>query len=305
MVLEKEKLLEYLQHGIALGDSVYTQGQIAAKYIASCEQRKPVYTEKKLPDYPTLYEKANLGGAGCLLNIIFGFLTILGIYFLFSALSAGLVFLGLLLGLICCGLGISFLIYLNRDHTTSANQSLLEAYQSSCNKIREENKESKANYDKLFAVWQTSTQEGLKYIQERLEESKKLIDEFFSVDVIYPKYRSLPALTSIYEYLSSGRCDELTGPNGAYNIYEAETRQNIIITQLDTIISDLDQIKQNQYILYQELQKIQNNLSKITMDISAIRGYTYTITELSSLNLYYNSVTAANTSALAFLETIR
>lgn len=40
--------------------------------------------------------------------------------------------------------------------------------------------------------------------------------------VIYPKYLTLPAVTTIYEYLESGRCDSLAGANGSYNLYESE-----------------------------------------------------------------------------------
>ncbi|MBR4711255.1 MAG: hypothetical protein IKP10_04430 [Clostridia bacterium] len=80
--------------------------------------------------------------------------------------------------------------------------------------------------------------------------------DYYAKDVIYPKYRALPALTSIYEYLSSGRCSTLTGADGAYNLYETETRQNIIIGQLSAVIENLEQIRTNQYVLYQEMRRI-------------------------------------------------
>ena len=117
-----------------------------------------------------------------------------------------------------------------------------------------------------------------------LANSNELLEQYYSVDVIFPKYRNLPALTSIYEYLASGRCDELTGPNGAYNLYELELRQNTVISQLNTIISNLEQIQQNQQMLYRELVQITQNTRKIVGELSAIRNYTYAMAEFTALN---------------------
>ena len=92
---------------------------------------------------------------------------------------------------------------------------------------------------------------------EKLTKAEKETDSalrtFYSCDVIYPKYRTLPALTSICEYFESGRCDTLTGVNGAYNLYEDEVRKDRIISQLNTIIEQLDSIRNNQYLLYTQL----------------------------------------------------
>ena len=58
------------------------------------------------------------------------------------------------------------------------------------------------------------------------------------------------AVCSICEYLESGRCSELGGPDGAYNLFEQEIRMNLIITQLGSILSKLDRIQANQAMLY-------------------------------------------------------
>ena len=87
---------------------------------------------------------------------------------------------------------------------------------------------------------------------KHLKKSKALLSSFYNnKELIYPKYHNLPALTSIYEYLVTGRCDELTGPHGAYNLYEDEVRKDTVISQLNLVIDNLEKIKQNQYMLYQ------------------------------------------------------
>lgn len=96
---------------------------------------------------------------------------------------------------------------------------------------------------------------------------KDSLEKLYDKNIIFPKYRNFVAITMISEYLESGRCSELEGPNGAYNLYESELRQNIIINQLSTIIDNLDQIKNNQFILYQEISNSNRIISGILSDI--------------------------------------
>ena len=93
------------------------------------------------------------------------------------------------------------------------------------------------------------------------------------------------AITTISEYLASGRCYELEGPNGAYNLYEMELRQNIVINQLSSIITNLEQIRNNQYTLYQELVKANDTVEQV---LSTVRG----VEENTRLTAYFAEVNA-------------
>lgn len=75
----------------------------------------------------------------------------------------------------------------------------------------------------------------------------------YDLNIIHEKYRSLVPVTMFYEYFETGRCTTLTGHEGAYNLYEAELRQNIIIDKLDGIKDQLEDIKKNQYYLAKTL----------------------------------------------------
>lgn len=55
--------------------------------------------------------------------------------------------------------------------------------------------------------------------------------------------------------MQAGRITELTGPNGTYNLYEAEMRQNLIIAHVENIAAELKTIKRNQYNLYQSVER--------------------------------------------------
>ena len=93
-------------------------------------------------------------------------------------------------------------------------------------------------------------------------------DSIYSANVIYPKYRNLVAVTTIYEYLASGRCDTLEGADGAYNLYEMELRQNIVIGQLSSVLDSLEQIKSNQFTLYSEIAESNRKSAELLSDIS-------------------------------------
>ena len=154
-------------------------------------------------------------------------------------------------------------------------------------------------YNENLTAWQASNDAMHAYLQKPLLESKKLLTEFYRIGKIYPKYHNLPALTSIYEYFITGRCDELTGPHGAYNMYEDEVRKDRIISQMSVIISQLEQIKNNQYMLYEQVKEIQQNTQVIARELEEIKGYTVQITALTAMNAYYAALNEENTRITA------
>lgn len=104
-------------------------------------------------------------------------------------------------------------------------------------------------------VEKAALEENLSVLKGQLIQSRANLEKIYSQDVIFPKYRNLVMVCSIYEYICAGRCTQLEGHEGAYNILEMEIRMDRIITQLDTIISRLSAIQQNQYVLYSAIQE--------------------------------------------------
>lgn len=104
-------------------------------------------------------------------------------------------------------------------------------------------------------------------IQNVREALSGALGKLYAENIIYPKYRNMVAVTMIYEYLESGRCSQLEGPDGAYNLYEMELRQNIIIGQLSSIMDNLERIKENQFTLYNEIVEANGNTSSLLSDI--------------------------------------
>lgn len=142
-----------------------------------------------------------------------------------------------------------------------------------------------------------------------LAETKEILQRLYELDFIFPKYRNLVAVSTFYEYFTSGRVTALTGPDGAYNLYEAETRQNTVITNLEQINSQLEEIKQNQFILYEEMNRTNSLISGITKDVRGILQATDSISSDARAEALDASITAScaeaiaeNTEALKYLS---
>lgn len=101
-------------------------------------------------------------------------------------------------------------------------------------------------------------------------ESERRLTQIYAEDVIFPKYRNLVAVASLYEYICAGRCSSLEGHEGAYNIYEAEVRLDRIVTQLDQVLAHLDAIQNNQFVLFTAVQEINRQCVQILQSVQEI-----------------------------------
>ncbi|MBQ9845551.1 MAG: hypothetical protein IJO54_05655 [Oscillospiraceae bacterium] len=101
---------------------------------------------------------------------------------------------------------------------------------------------------------------NINSLKSQLAAAEENLEKLYSLDVIYGKYRDMVAISMFVQYLESGRCEELKGPNGCYNLYESELRQNMIIGKLSEISDKLDAIQANQYELYQTITQSNNKI---------------------------------------------
>lgn len=125
--------------------------------------------------------------------------------------------------------------------------------------------------------------------RKELERALQIRSDLYSCNVIFSKYRTLPAIASILEYLEPGRCEALSGPDGAYNLYESERRADLIITKLDDVLGSLEKIKEGQHLLYSELKKANATLEKVSEQIKLL--------ETNALNAMWGI--AKNTASIA------
>ena len=137
-------------------------------------------------------------------------------------------------------------------------------------------------HNKNAAIARDKLNPIISELNKNLTEVKNKLQEYYDLNIIFGKYRGLVPVSTMYEYLASSRCSSLEGPDGAYNLYEAEIRQNIIIVQLQTIITQLESIKQNQYCLYQQLKEIEGNTREINNSLEKISSNVDRIKDISA-----------------------
>lgn len=112
-------------------------------------------------------------------------------------------------------------------------------------------------------------------IAEEMEQAKALLKKAYGArsylkgcGVVHPKYANLGALTSILEYYETGRTDSLTGPNGAYNLYEQALQAQTIINSLDNIANRLESVENAQYSILYTIQDMKENTEKLLTNIA-------------------------------------
>ena len=167
------------------------------------------------------------------------------------------------------------------------NKEIYEEVELENKEIREKNKIVRFNKEKHLPVYNRE----YEILYAQYKEVQTNLEKLYALNIIFPKYRSLVPICSFYEYLSSGRCESLEGYEGAYNIYETEIRQNVIIGKLDIVISKLNMIIDNQYVLYTKLNETNKNISQMCNSISNQLG---SIEDSSFITAYNSKITAEN-----------
>lgn len=158
----------------------------------------------------------------------------------------------------------------------SQYQEALKQYKKDLNE-----NQLKRRHDEIERQLKTAFLESQKEnVKTKLAISKERLQTIYQKNLIFPKYRNLVMVCSIYEYICAGRCTELEGYEGAYNILETEIRLDHIISQLDVVIAKLEEIKNNQFVLYSAVQQSNRLLSQIMGSIHQI---------VASLDDFYNS----------------
>lgn len=313
--MDNQELLQYLKDAITQETDILQQERIISEFDTLQSARKPELQKESKPQAPVMkeYDQPLLALILTILLAVIGF-GILPIsinalsdvnrrianaeyvgYILSS--DRGTAIFGVVAGIICLvvGTAASWYIYTKRSQRLAENNYTAQTYVATCRQIDKRNEEVEAAYKRNLSDWNDTNTEMHSFMQKPLEESRELLQRYYASNTIYPKYCTLPALTSIYEYFMTGRCTELTGPHGAYNMYEDELRKDTVISQLNTVIANLEQIKQNQYMLYQQVKSINENTQIIASELQQIKGYTVQIAELSALNAYYAALNERNT----------
>lgn len=103
-----------------------------------------------------------------------------------------------------------------------------------------------------------------------LEALRTKLRQLYSQNVLHPNYQHWVAAATIYEYLDVGRCYELKGPDGAYNLYEKELIAKKILASLDAINTNIgiqgNRISNSQMYIRNQLQECNRKLDNYVVN---------------------------------------
>jgi len=222
---------------------------------------------------------------GLPLGLLFLIYSVLGLVSvsLGTPATTGEIILLIVLGIISPFIVSYPLISVIRDKKSEQKdyENMLEKYEEECCQKQQEYEFNCNEHNQTIQYWKTDIEnshyddrianirKSIAEIQNIKNSLKIPLEKVYSYNIVYPKYRELVPITMFCEYLASGRCNTLEGHEGAYNIYENELRQNIIISKLDTIASKLNSIRSSQYLLYTAISDSNRLSGQIINSISS------------------------------------
>lgn len=297
--MQVNELKEYIKNIYQLEVSLYNQNTLMTQMrneigILSDVKNEPF--EKEISEnqwefiFSGLVSAAEIAGGIIVVYVIINFFRSYKSFetFLFRLmLWAGIPFV-----IIVCG--VLILAYFDYSEIKERNNRIRIQNQ----RIKEINAQNRSETEKKVAIYNIA----LEKRKQLYLETEDLLDKYYQKDVIFPKYRELIPISSFYEYLISGRCDCLEGHEGAYNIYENELRQNIIIDKLDDIIHCLEQIKRNQYMLYSAITEGNRKIQKLGDDVYRTMNSLHNIENSTALTAYNSEIIAENSKLLTWIE---
>jgi len=275
----QDKTLQSLQHEISnMGKSRTYQKPVKQNvYMPSVQYQ--IQSERFEFDFVS--NGGNICAVICgIIGLFVGFATTDGFLFkiLGAILTAGV---GLLIGYVA-GWVLGALIGIFSSSAASAKneQARINAEKEAQRLYEEAQKKAEIQYKNEMAKYSNNLandaqrvsaelkqKEILKQIHQQLyqkhKETQKLLTMFYDKADIYITYRNIIAMCHIAEYLKSGICTELTGPNGAFMVFKYEMYEKKKIEQLDTIISQLDQLHFDNQILNSSLRQINGRVSEL------------------------------------------
>lgn len=153
----------------------------------------------------------------------------------------------------------------------------IERYENDMKKrideIREKKRRNKKNLEdnKRYIEELPLVSLEVKKYKENTQIAKKTLKCVLKKSPLHEKYYPFGYVCQIIEYLDTGRCSELKGPFGCYNLLEHELQMKIIIAQLDKINESLNEIKGNQRIIIAQLDNIRRTTTAIFSELKEIK----------------------------------
>ena len=201
-------------------------------------------------------------------------LTILGVIYFNNRLAEGRTFTWAIFAAMAVFIVIEVIIGLIACYNTDKSQEY--AYHQSRSNAQKLKKECELIYNDILGIEKQLADYNAKVnvainsmtrdriiLEKEIAQLKIKRSELYTRSTIHPKYQNWVAAATFYEYIDIGRCYELKGPDGAYNLYERELIANKIVGSLSAIQSNTGAIYSSQSFLRKEVSSIRRTVEQI------------------------------------------
>ena len=103
-------------------------------------------------------------------------------------------------------------------------------------------------------------------------EIDETLETFYSTHVLDPKYQDLVPVTTMYGYFKEGNCQELTGHNGAYSLYEKELKAGTITGDLAEILARTGNLADAQKGILSQLGKVNGKTEALIDSVDRVNA---------------------------------
>ena len=171
--------------------------------------------------------------------------------FIYSVILAVIVFVGLVIAKIICSARDKAVYDKNvRRYKAENPKNKAEAESFNSDLLRQKKNEYNAYVSKteaerapIIEMYRTEKRQ----VKANIEKLENTLRELYSMRIngvlcLHPNYQGLIPVSIIYGYFDTGRCTQLQGHEGAYNLYEDEKMKGMIISKLDYVSNQLDRL---------------------------------------------------------------
>lgn len=310
--LSYENLTKYISIVLDLEKNIYIQEQTLKElYNKANSLGKPKTIDvptKKVSDFTYGYV------AGPIMLVIVLLLGIFAVIFLSfknqmgikesDELSVALIIAGIIAGGLIFGLILSAIIFniekpREKERCEKNYQIEMENYYSQLEVLKNMQNAELKKREYILSQYDI--------LKKKYMETNNTLQEIYNYDILAEKYRNIIAISSIYEYLETGRCKSLTfnentGDKGAYNIFEEELRLNKIITNTDIIIQKLDIVINNQKKLQLTMRQATDTINQLITNTNNISNSLERLESNSEIAIYNQQQTNKELSYMNFMN---
>lgn len=296
----------------------------SVQYKNYCKEYKKKKPLPKKPEEPDLFNWLvwvpvfTVGGValGTVIDIIIDIIkgkivTAPGFYIIVFALIAGIVFS-------LCGYfsdSNDYKAYLNNvESIKNQNADIVkhnnERYKYWEDEYYREKQLARKSFDENECIIIDNEADRIRQIKA---EVKSTLNELYNLRIdgvlcLHPNYMGLIPISIIYGYFDTGRCSQLQGHEGAYNLYEDEKMKGMIISKLDTVSQQLGQLNNTMVYVGKAIEECNERLSELESSsermISSVNSMNSNVTK--QLNGVSNQMSAieSNTANGAYYAEI-